>query len=125
MEDFRMTWAPNALTTVRIIRFISLNIVGGFFLWWLVLDDPRRKPALLVLIPCMLLIDVVFIKRMFRNRMGPTISLPIVYVCGFAYGIWWLAQDFMWWKVPMLAFPLLLLTVSLLRLRKKEGVGSE
>jgi hypothetical protein len=121
-----MAWASGALTTVKIVRFVLLNAVASLFLWWLVLDDPRRKSALLALIPGVLILDVVFIKRMSRTRRGPSISLPIVYACGFVYGIWWLASDFRWWEVPMLIFPLALLTVSLVRkVNKNQAVGPE
>ena len=74
-----MTYLSSVATTSRIVKLIMFNLLGCLFLWWLIIDDPRRKPVLVVLIPVMLLIDVVFIRRMFGKWNAASISLPIIY----------------------------------------------
>jgi hypothetical protein len=120
-----MTYLSSVSTTSRIVKLIMFNLLGCLFLWWLIIDDPRRKPVLVVLIPLMLLIDVVFIRRIFGNRNAAAISLPIIYLCGLAYGAWWATHNFAWWKMQLLIVPLLLLANSVQRLRKARSPKSD
>lgn len=111
-----MSYLSRVLTTTGLVKLIMLNVCGCLVLCWLVIDDPRRKPALVVLVPAMLLIDLLFVMRMFGNPKGASVSLPIIYLCGLAYGAWWLAKEFEWWKMLVLVIPLSLLTISVRRL---------
>lgn len=99
-SEFGMSYLSRVLTTTGLVKLIMLNVCGCLVLCWLVIDDPRRKPALVVLVPAMLLIDLLFVMRMFGNPKGASVSLPIIYLCGLAYGAWWLAKEFEWWKMP-------------------------
>lgn len=101
-----MIFSSGFSTAARIVKLIMFNVFGLLFLWWLVIDDPRRKPVLVVLIPVMLLIDVVFIRRLFGKQNGVSISLTFVYICGLAYGAWWATHPVIWWKMLLLVVPL-------------------
>ncbi len=116
-----MHFTSRLLTTTKMLKLVMFNVFGGLFLWWLVIDEPRRKAALFVLIPCMLLIDVVSVRRMVGQRNGASISLPIIYICGVAYGVWWLVQDFEWWKMFLLVIPFLLLIINIGNLIRSGG----
>jgi hypothetical protein len=111
-----MTFLSSVATTTRIIKLIMFNLLGCLFLWWLIIDDPRRKPTLVVLIPVMLLIDVVFIRRLFEKPSSASISLPIVYCCGSTYGVWWATHPVMWWKMLLLVVPFSFVVISFRRL---------
>lgn len=101
---------------VEIVKLIALDVFASLFLWWLIVDDPRRKRALILLIPGVLLINVFSIGRMSRKRSRLSITLPLVYLCGLSYGTWWLIRDFKWWLMLLLVIPLLLFINSVRRL---------
>jgi len=120
-----MTFSSGFSAATRIAKLIMFNVFGILFFWWLVIDDPRRKPILVVLIPALLLIDFLLVRRMFGKEAGASISLPIIYLCGLAYGVWWLAHGFVWWKALLLVIPLSLLIMSIQRLTRGERSKSE
>jgi hypothetical protein len=126
-----MKIALGVLQSARVVKFLMFNVFAGAVLWWLILDDPRRMPILFLFVPCIVLTDVILIRRFFAGKLGTSFSLPVIYLLGFAYGVWWVIQNFAWWKVPLLLVPLLMLLFSLRalsslrRLARRGGLTSE
>ena len=112
------TGLERMFTVTRVIKFLMLDLGVGLFFCWLIIDNPRRWPALVVLIPVMLVVNLALVRRMLGNRNAASMSLPAVYFCGLVYGVWWTINDFVWWRVVLLLIPFALLIIKVQRYRK-------
>ncbi len=102
----------------RFLRLAMLNLIACLSFWWLVADDTRRWQVVTLLVFVLLVVDVLALRRILRERGYTSYSLPAIYFCGVIYGIWWAAYEFIWWKLVLLMIPILLLINSVWRLRK-------
>ncbi len=107
-----MSSANTAYKGLRLSKLLLIDLAIGLFLWWLILDNPRRWPFLIVAIPAVLVANLVSIRRTVGNRRS--ITLPIIYGCGLFYGICWAIAQFEWWKLILLLVPAALLAKSVL-----------
>jgi hypothetical protein len=96
----------------RLFGLLLFDLTIGLFLWWLILDSPRRWPFLVIVIPAVLIANLVSIRRTLGNRRS--IALPIIYGCGLFYGICLTIAHFEWWKLLVLIVPAILLIKSVL-----------
>ena len=99
-----------------IAKLAALDLIAGLCLSWLVIDDPRRTPFLIVAIPMVVAANIAI--AWWRFRSSASITLPIVYLLGFAFGVIWTVEDFEWWKVPVLLVPLALFILNVQRFRR-------
>jgi len=106
------------IDVARIFRLVMLDFVAGVFLAWLIVDDHRRWPVVVILTVVALAINAVVVRRLLRDRVRASVTLPAVYFCGLAFGIWWTIEDFYWWKLPLLLVPIALLAINVQRLKK-------
>lgn len=97
---------------------IDLIVLLGTAL--LVIENPRRWPILLAVGPVLFFINLIGIQRLKPKTEGRrTIFLPVIYGCGSLLGLYWVIEDFQWWKCIGVAVPLLLLGATLLVHRKR------
>lgn len=101
----------------RLFNLVSFDLIVGLLLAWLIVEDPRRWPILLVLIPLLLYVNAVLVRRAVMRRKTISYALPAIYFCGLVYGIGWTIAGFTWWKLISLAVPLVLFINSLRRRR--------
>jgi hypothetical protein len=103
------------LSISLVLKLLLCDIVAGLFLAWLVVDDPRRTPFLVIAIPVLVLVNalIVFIKA----RIPTSITLLVVYSFGLLYGVMWTAMRFEWWKLLLLIVPAVLLYITIQRFR--------
>ncbi len=105
------------LTKLGIIaKIVLFDLIAGLFLVWMVIDDPRRTPALVVLIPMLACVNIAIAWWKFRSRAS--ITLPAIYFFGSVGWVVWTAAKFEWWKLPLLLVPLTLLIVNAQRFRR-------
>ena len=93
-----------AMKQIRLFSLIMGDLALSMFVGLLVYEDRRRWPVLVLVVPIALLVNVIAIKRILHNRQQ--LSLPIVYGCGFLFGLGWTIQEFDWWKLLLLPIPL-------------------
>ncbi|MFP5235648.1 MAG: hypothetical protein ACLGSD_07080 [Acidobacteriota bacterium] len=92
----------------RVFQLIVVDLIFSLFVAWLIVDSPRRWPVLIVFVPLFLLANLYRLNWIRRDR-PPTISgLAVIYSCGFLFGVIWTIAQFAWWKIPLLAVPLVL-----------------
>ena len=95
----------DGLTKFGIIaKIVMFDLIAGLFLAWLVIDNPRRIPFMLIAVPVLVCANVAIAWWKFQNESP--ITLPAVYLFGLAFGIVWTVEEFEWWKLPLLLVPL-------------------
>ena len=102
-----------SISVSRVIDLVAFDAVTGLFLAWYVVENPRRWPALLVLIPILLLVNLLLGRRAFGFSQSSSFAMPVIYGCGLIYGICWVINGFTWWKLALLTVPLALLILSI------------
>ncbi len=107
----------------RVVDLVAFDLIVGLLLTWVIYDNPRRWPVLLVLIPVILLINFMLGRRAFGGRKTTSYALPAIYSCGLIYGVWMAVEEFMWWKLALVVVPLTLLILSIRRSRVAESTA--
>lgn len=110
----KSTWLSISL----VLKLFFWDIVAGLFLAWLIVDDPRRTPILVIAIPLLVFANVLLF--WIKGRIPTSITLLVVYSLGLLYGIVWTATQFEWWKLPLLLVPIALLYASVQRFRRNR-----
>lgn len=110
----------------RLADLLAFDLIAALFLTWYVMDNHRRWPALLVLVPLLLLINFALGRRALGARRTTSYALPAVYACGLIYGIGWAVASFTWWKLVLLVVPITLLLISVRRsIKERNATGIE
>jgi uncharacterized membrane protein len=115
METAEMTRNKATVNTLRVLQIILLDVVVSLFVGLLVYEKASRWPILLVIVPLLLFFNIKQIRRMQESNRRVSIALPLVYGIGLVYALLWTIFSFEWWKLLIVAIPLLLMIYFLQR----------
>jgi membrane protein implicated in regulation of membrane protease activity len=122
-----MPESARKISIARIVDLVAFDLIVGGLLTWAVIDNRRRWTVVVVLIPILLLINYWLGRRALDARKTASFASPAIYLCGLIYAIFWVIEGFMWDKVISVIAPLVLLIVSVHRIRRESSkkAGSE
>lgn len=111
----------NSVSLGRLFDLLALDVISVLVLSWLIIDNPRRWPILLVLVPVLLLINYLLGRRAFDVKKTSSYALPAIYFCGLVLSVSQVIEEFTWLRLGLVLLPLTLLVVSIKSVKRAGG----
>jgi hypothetical protein len=118
-----MVRSENCFKGMKLFSLVAIDLAVLLFGAALVVQDSRRWPVLLVIVPVLFVLSFFGILGIVGNQHRKSMVLPAIYGCGLVGGIYSALHEFAWWKCISIVVPLCLLIYSLKRSRSQKLVS--